>query len=131
MCRRPGNGWGGTGPGSGAINSDAANIINGNVLNIKAPADREAASPLRQDGTDELTPVSQGEARERKCNLSPPVGFGSKARRTELMECFGPTAACLSVLFIRQREIIAFVCSGYLFSVFVVVVVVFLLLFFF
>lgn len=47
---------------SGAINSDAANIINGNVLNIKAPADREAASLLRQDGTDELTRVSQGEA---------------------------------------------------------------------
>lgn len=70
-----------TGPRSRAINSDAANIINGNVLNIKAPADREAASSLRQDGTDELTRVSQGEAQERKCNLSPPVGFGSKTRR--------------------------------------------------
>ena len=29
----------------------------------KRPADRDTASPLWQDGTDELTWVSQGEAR--------------------------------------------------------------------
>lgn len=64
-CERGVRGGGGvTGRRSGAINSDAANIINGNVLNIKAPADREAASPLRQDGTDELTRVSQGKAQK-------------------------------------------------------------------
>lgn len=66
---------------SGAINFDAANIINGNVLNIKALADSAAASPLRQDGTDELTRVSQGEAQKgRGRNLSPPVAFRSKTR---------------------------------------------------
>lgn len=114
-----GKGWGGA-LRSGAINSDAANIINGNVLNIKAPADREAASPLRQEGTDELTRVSQGEAlKGGGRNSSPPVGVGSKTRR--LMECFGPTTVCLPVLFIRQHEIIAFVYSGYRFLFFLVV----------
>lgn len=37
------------------------------------------------------------------------------AQKTELMQCFGPTAVCLPVMFIRQHEIIATVYSGYLF----------------
>lgn len=52
----------GAGHSSKAINFDAENIINGNVLNIKALADRDTASTLWQDGTDELAWVSQGEA---------------------------------------------------------------------
>lgn len=104
-----------TGQRSGAINSDAANIINGNVLNIKALADSEAASPLRQDGTDELTRVSQGEAQKGEGGV---ICLPPSAQKTELMECFGPTTVCLSVLFICQHEIIAFVYSGYLFFFF-------------
>lgn len=46
------------------------------------------------------------------------------------MECFGPTTVCLSVLFICQHEIIAFVYSGYLFFYCCCLFIIFLFCFF-